>query len=481
MQYLPTTLPFKARRLADDQHAAVSQAGDFVFLNSRELHQLECNPASLPLSMQAELQAKHFLRSSGGPNVGLQRLLQSRKREKQRGRTADPALHIVVPTLQCGHSCRYCQVSRSLHDEGYALSHSQIEAACSMIMESSGEALTVEFQGGDPLLRFDLVRFAIERLATLSAQSPKTVNFVVASTLHQLTPEMCEFFVTHKVHLSTSVDGPADLHNKNRPTPTRDSYERTVDGISLARQLIGPDSVAAVMTATAESLKRPEAIVDEYVKLGFHDIFLRPLSLYGFAKRNEALLGYGIARFQSFYERALERIEHWCAEGYELREVYASIVLNKLLSTFDGGYVDLQSPCASGSDVLVYNYDGYVYPSDEARMLAESGDHTFRMGRIGDSLAEILGSEVRARIQQTGTAAANASCTACAYQYYCAPNPIDAQAQFGRADVDAEKTMHCQRHLALFDFWLRRLRTNDSGRLDRYHAWAACANRGGRQ
>ena len=75
--------------------------------------------------------------------------------------------------------------------------------------------------------------------------------------------------------------------------------------------------------------------------------------------------------------------------------MYASIILNKLLSTFDAGYVDLQSPTGAGQSVVVYNYDGYVYPSDEARMLAETGDKSLRLGRIGEALSELLNSQTQ--------------------------------------------------------------------------------------
>ena len=35
-----------------------------------------------------------------------------------------------------------------------------------------------------------------------------------------------------------------------------------------------------------------EAIVDEYVRLGFREIFVRPISRYGFAARKNILLSY---------------------------------------------------------------------------------------------------------------------------------------------------------------------------------------------
>lgn len=474
MSYVQRALPFQAREVEHDSWVAVSSAGDFVFLSPDELQLLREEPAALPLVKQAELQAKHFLRSVSSPAGGLDRLLRSRQLAKRETTVGGPTLHIIVPTLQCAHTCRYCQVSRSLDDTGFSLATKDLDDICETIFQSSAEKLTIEFQGGDPLLRFDLVKYGIQQISRLAEEGGKKVRIVVASTLHQLDDDMCGFFKDHGVFLSTSIDGPSWLHNKNRPLPMRDSYERTVAGITLARDRLGNEAVAALMTATAESLKHPHEIVDEYVRLGFGEIFLRPLSLYGFAKRNQALLGYGVDRYQEFYERALDRVEFWADQGVEMREVYASIVLNKLLSTFDSGYVDLQSPTVAGQAVLVYNYDRFVYPSDEARMLAESGDTSLRMGRIDEPLPTLLGSPVRLQLAQSGDASLNASCSRCAYQTFCSPNPVDAQAQLGRMSADAADTEHCARNIALFDFWLRRLRSASPERLDRYHTWAEC-------
>jgi sulfatase maturation enzyme AslB (radical SAM superfamily) len=90
-----------------------------------------------------------------------------------------------------------------------------------------------------------------------------------------LTDEVLDFCKAHGVLLSTSLDGPADLHNTNRPRPGRDSYERAVAGIARAREVLGHDGVSALMTTTRASLGRVRDIIDEYVALGFNNIFLR--------------------------------------------------------------------------------------------------------------------------------------------------------------------------------------------------------------
>jgi len=207
------------------------------------------------------------------------------------------------------------------------------------------------------------------------------------------------------------------------------------------------------------------------------DIFLRPLSSYGFAKRNQAHLGYPLSAFSDFYSRGLERVLHWNRQGVELREVYASILLNKVLSPFDSGYVDLQSPTGAGLSVLVYNYDGYVYPSDEARMLLETGDPSLRLGKIGTPLAELLDSSVQRDLIRASLTEFTPGCKDCAYNSMCAPNPVDAQAQFGTFFAPVHLTEHCKRHMWMFDAMFSRLQAADEWTLDLFHQWARPATR----
>jgi His-Xaa-Ser system radical SAM maturase HxsB len=470
MPTLHSLYPFRFHRLDTSKVLAVSVSGDYLALEQTELEAIIAAPQTLPIARLAELKSKFFIGNST-PSGSL-RLLASRLAAKKETVLSGPSLHVIVPTLQCEHTCRYCQVSRSLESEGYSISPSLLDAACDTVFESPSDTLTIEFQGGDPLLRFDLVRRAIDRIANTNNKEKRNIRFVVASSLHQLDEEMCSYFKEHKVFLSTSLDGPAPLHNRNRPLPTRNAYERTLAGIELARECIGNNAVSALMTTTRESLKHPEEIVDEYVRLGFNEIFIRPISPYGFAKRNQHLLGYSLEEFKVFYERAFERVLYWNSRGVPIREVMAAIALNKILSPFDSGYVDLQSPTGAGLATIVYNYDGFVYPSDEARMLAETGDASLRLGSIGLPLRQLLASPVMHKLVAASLTSRTPGCMDCAFNAYCGPDPVGAQGQFMTMDAPVYWTDHCKRHIWLFDFLFRRLLLSDSNFEKIAYQWA---------
>jgi His-Xaa-Ser system radical SAM maturase HxsB len=460
----------RVRQFAPHKYVAIAKTGDWEFLDESTLSLLADASQPLPIPLWARLLSKSLM-NAPTQGQGTKLLQASRMAAKHSTVRSGPSLHIIVPTLQCAHSCQYCQVSRSLDSEGHTMHCEDLDAACDQIFNSSSQTLTVEFQGGDPLLRFDLVQRAVLRITNKNEIEKRVIRFVVASTLHQLTREMCEFCKAHEIYLSTSVDGPSWLHNRNRPIKDRNAYERTVAGIELAKSVIGPNSVSALMTTTKLSLQFANDIVDEYVQLGLTEIFLRPLSSYGFAKRNQSRQGYSVEDFHEFYNAALDRVLWWNAKGVCIREVYASIVCNKLLSTFDAGYVDMQSPTGAGSSVVVYNYDGFVYPSDEARMLAESGDHSLRMRSIRSADDHEFPNVVE-RLKKASEPNQIAGCDTCAYHAYCGPNPVDAQAQHGSMTAPVRSTEHCLRHLSLFDYMFRRLSSASENEMAVFHSWA---------
>jgi hypothetical protein len=67
------------------------------------------------------------------------------------------------------------------------------------------------------------------------------------------------------VLFSTGLDCPRRLHNRNRPRQGVDSHELATKWILRAREVLGHDRVAALMTTTASKLTVPHEIIDEYV------------------------------------------------------------------------------------------------------------------------------------------------------------------------------------------------------------------------
>jgi len=161
--------------------------------------------------------------------------------------------------------------------------------ALDIAFESPSSRIKIEFQGGEPLLNFPLISSIVLAAKTKASTVGRKVDFVVASNLALLDDAVLAFCKANDVLLSTSLDGPADLHNKNRPRPGGNSHELATRGIRRAQKVLGSDRVGALMTTTEASLDRVEEIVDEYLRLDLDGIFIRPLSPYGFAVKTKAI------------------------------------------------------------------------------------------------------------------------------------------------------------------------------------------------
>ena len=202
----------------------------------------------------------------------------------------------------------------------------------------------MEFQGGEPSLMPDLMKFGIERAEEINKTEKRNLTYVLCTNCRRLTAELLAICKQYHVLISTSLDGPAFIHNKDRGRD--DSYEKTIAGITKAREVLGQDAVSVLMTTSELSLDYPNEIVDEYVNDGFHDIFLRALNPYGLAAQNNDWNKYN-DRFIEFYKKAFEHILSINKQGTFFRENYASIILRKMLTPFTTGFVDLQSPAGT--------------------------------------------------------------------------------------------------------------------------------------
>jgi len=471
-------LPLRFRRLPWDQDRVLitSMSGDWLIAQRNDFERAVSGQLDSGESLFADMESRFLITADPGRSTLAPLLSQYRTRKDYLAE--GPKLHIFVVSLRCHHTCAYCQVSRqAVGQTTFDMTESTARHAVDRLFDWPAKTLTIEFQGGEPLLRFDRVQQLTELIERRNRTEKRALRFVIASTLHDLTDEQLSFMREHGFELSTSLDGPEWLHNLNRPRPERDSYRRTLEGIERGRRVLGDGAVSALTTLTRRSLEVPKEIIDEYRKLGFHSISLRPLSPYGFARKTDARHGYTMGEFLKFYETALDHLLQINREGYFLEETYTRMLLSLLLTPFSHGYVDLRSPTGAGLGAVVYDYDGRVYPSDEARMLAAMGDHSFALGRVDESIETWMSSPGMQRVLDAGVAEALPTCADCAYVPLCGADPIDHYARQGDSIGHRPTSDFCRKQMGLFDALLRRWEQGSSLDREILEGWALRATR----
>jgi uncharacterized protein len=446
-------LPFRFHALDAGRVVVTNLVGEHLVLDRSEFEAVVDGGRPDERTVDA-MRSRHMIRE---PEESLPVELLASKLALRKRRLAElTSLHMFVVSLRCEHTCKYCQVSRQANSSTgeFDMTQETAEAALRHVFASPSRQIKIEFQGGEPLLNYDLVRWIVERAEEINLTEGRDLAFVITTNLALLDEAVLSYCAEHRIAISTSIDGPRELHNGNRRRPGQNSWEMAVGGLRRAVERLGAENVSALMTTTEASLDQPEAIVDTYVELGLRSIFFRPISPYGFATRVRGGGRYDGERWLEFYRRGLAHVIELNRRGIPMTEVYAAIAARKMFTNDDPGYVDLTSPAGMGIGGIVYNYDGDVYASDESRMLAEMGDHSFRLGTVHDDYRSLIMSDALLGPLWDSYTLSVPKCDMCAFEPWCGADPVFHHTT--TRDVVGHKTFSafCKRNTGIFSHLL---------------------------
>ena len=372
-----------------------------------------------------------------------------------------PSLHIVVVTLRCNHRCLYCQAnSVAMKDKSSDMSLETARKVVDRIFESSSSSITIEFQGGEPLANWPAVEFIVEYAREKNRKAGKSLWINLVTNLSLLDAKKLKFLLKNQVNFCTSLDGPANLHNKNRLFVGGDSH---ADALRWFKEIYKKTArkafrIDALLTVTRFSLPLHKEIVDEYVGLGMRGIYLRPLSRLGLARGTWDKIGYGPEEFLDFYRKALDHILD-LNKRKNFFEQTARLFLAKILGDTDPNFLDLRSPCGAGIGQIAYNFDGGIYTCDEGRMFSRMGDESFRIGSVKNgSYQESVSHPVVRAISVSSCLDNQVQCSRCAYKPYCGVCPIQCYGEQGDIMGRMPSNTRCRIQMGILDILFEKLR-----------------------
>ena len=141
-------------------------------------------------------------------------------------------------TERCNLKCHYC--AHTYNDSRVAeprdISWPTIQNALEQFARSSDEAedRAISFWGGEPLRRFDLIARVAATVRTQYPGLKPTYSFTTNGTL--ITGRIAQFLSANQVQLLVSVDGPREIHDRNRTTSTgHGSFDMVMAGLRRLR------------------------------------------------------------------------------------------------------------------------------------------------------------------------------------------------------------------------------------------------------
>jgi His-Xaa-Ser system radical SAM maturase HxsB len=339
------------------------------------------------------------------------------------------SLHIIVVTLRCNQRCNYCHssvVSESAKD--LDLDRKTAKKTVDFIFQSPSDWITIEFQGGEPLLNFDVIKYITKYAKKLNKVYNKNLILTVVTNFTRMDKEKLDFLEEEGFIIVTSLDGPKKLHEKYRNKGTYDSVVKWVKNVSDRANKNPLIKTYALVTITKDSLEYPREIIDEYVGLKFTEIHLRQLSKLGYATNEWGMLSYSSEEFIEFWKKSMDYLIELNKKGVLIKERSACVLLKKIFNKEDPNYLDIRSPGGAIIGQLLYHYNGDIYTSDEGRMVKED---IFKLGNVRDNKYEEIVTSPNALSIIAASIIDTTSYDASPWKAWCGIDPVYNYAEQG--------------------------------------------------
>lgn len=465
--------PFNFEEI-DNEILIVGLAGDFAFLSKDDFNAFIDYKLNQTSETYLLLKNKKFLADSKDGILNTIDMTATNYRAKKAFLRDFTSLHMMVITLRCNQTCKYCQVSSQEQEaKQYDMSVETAYKVIDFIFKSPSVCIKIEFQGGESTLNWQVIKQSVLYAKEKNKFHKKILDFVICTNLTTNITAHIDFIKEHNIAISSSLDGDRIVHNKYRVYKNGDStYDKVIKNLQDIRELYKYENIDCLMTTTAFSLKNTKRIIDEYIKLNFSGIFLRAINPYGFAVQHQNDFLYKADKFVEFYKEALDYILELNKQGVYFVEHYATLLLTRILTPFSTGFVDLQSPSGAGISGVIYDYDGNVYPADEARMLAQMGDKYFVMGNVHkNSYKEVFSSDILQKIVNESCLEVMPICNQCVFSAYCGADPIRNYLETKDIMGDRLNSDFCKKNKAIFRHLFSLIKKDDEQINDIFWSW----------
>ena len=350
---------------------------------------------------------------------------------------------MLVPTLRCDLQCEYCQVSRVAEDaKGFDWSEDTLEHVIRFIDSLETDELKIEFQGGEPTLRIDL----LQSIRDFCRNRFSKTEFVVCTNLQRVDECILDFFDAEDTYVSTSIDGGTSTHTKQR-TKSEAATNEFFKNLEIVSDRIGLNRISALPTIDPTNPPNFNELVNQYKKLGIQSIYLRPVNYQGFARKNVPQSSE-ISKWLTYHDDFIDEMIEYnqCHDGF-LEDFYFSLCLKRFVNCGHESHVNIRNPNLLGTNYCLIDFDGTIYPTDESRMLARIGLVDLSIGHVKDGIdVDTVG-----KLNSSSMNNFDPDCIHCAYQPFCGTDVVDDISRYGRIDLPREETWFCKRQMAIFD------------------------------
>lgn len=369
-----------------------------------------------------------------------------------------PSLFIIVMTNRCNMACTYCHAeAESSGDKTRDMSEETLRKSIDFFFSiprpANQKTIAIEFQGGECLLRWDLIRKAMDYATEKAHWAKRDIRFCVCTNLTTITAEIADEMKRRgNVVLSSSLDGPRTLHDQQRCFAggggTYDRVLKAYDYITNDRGIWA----GLMPTITKNHVGRVRELIDEYGRQKQSTVFLKPASQVGRAYESRDAIGLTPDEFFELWQDAIDYICNLNADGHHMRERWTNDIIGNF-SNCGNSYMCMRRPCGCGISQVAIDPQGNVCACDQARSIP-----LLWLGNVHTESYENCYASEAARILRTMTSELLPRCRSCALSPFCGLCVCRAVRQHGSPRPIIPVDLECATYSRLIPALLRRLR-----------------------
>jgi uncharacterized protein len=300
-------------------------------------------------------------------------------------------LLVLELTTSCNMNCDYCingvsyeqkdcftstNMSKQSAFDGvdYLINHSQDQS----------KPLAISFYGGEPLLRYSLLKEITIYAENQASKKGKEMLFSITTNGTLLTSEIIEFFIKHSFQLVISLDGPGEINDRYRKLKNGEgAFDRIMNVLQMIKER---DAAYFNHLVRCSVVIMPNSDLIE-LETFFNDLHVNLIVNY--------VDTYGLddARFRqkasndSMESLKSSLIEHLLKEGIEILSnsssgkdfsiAFLSPMLRRFLEPKTSSRVMELGQCIPGASRLYLAADNFFYPCEKL-----AGHSIARIGNI---------------------------------------------------------------------------------------------------
>jgi sulfatase maturation enzyme AslB (radical SAM superfamily) len=213
----------------------------------------------------------------------------------------------IAINTACPLRCEYCFIDK---DSGEVVSWENVQGLVRFLLSSPGRVKKLLIYGGEPFLKFELVRDIALFARAEAAKAGKDLDLsICTSAALPLRREDLEFLREQRFFLSVSMDGDEETHDRRRLTKGgRGSWRKMLPNLPLVFDTVGARRSMAIQCVHPDNVERMLHNFQTLVGLGFENVEV------------EVIHGFGWHKTKRLFRPMLQKVLDWIwAEAQEGR------------------------------------------------------------------------------------------------------------------------------------------------------------------